>query len=75
MPNESLEFVNKIEQILDTIEKEGEYKIEFSSSNDVLIDEKSMERLNNGIDLYVEYLRANVANDTILDKLKIDKKL
>lgn len=76
LPNESFEFVNKIEQILDTIEKEGEYKIEFSSSNDALIDEKSMERLNNGIDLYVEYLRANVANDTILDKIKkFDKKI
>ena len=68
LPNESLEFVNKIEEILNTVDKTGEYKIEFSSSNDVLIDEKSMERLNNGIDLYVEYLRANVANDTILDK-------
>ncbi len=76
LPDESLEFVNKIEEILNIAEKEGEYKIEFSASNDELIDEKSMERLNNGVDLYVEYLRANVANDTILNKIKnFDKKI
>ncbi len=76
LPNESLEFVNKIEEILNIAETKGEYKIEFSASNDSLIDEKSMERLNNGIDLYVEYLRANVANDTILNKIKnFDKKI
>lgn len=76
LPNESLEFVNKIEEILNIVETKGEYNIEFSASNDSLIDEKSMERLNNGIDLYVEYLRANVANDTILNKIKgFDKKI
>lgn len=76
LPNESLEFVNKIEEILNITETKGEYKIEFSASDDSLIDEKSMERLNNGIDLYVEYLRANVANDTILNKIKnFDKKI
>ncbi len=76
LPNESLEFVNKIEKILDTAEKEGEYKIEFSASDDALIDEKAMERLNNGIDLYVEYLRSNVANDRILNKIRnFDKKI
>jgi len=76
LPNESLEFVNKIEEILNTVETKGEYNIEFSATDDSLIDEKSMERLNNGIDLYVEYLRANVANDTILNKIKnFDKKI
>ena len=76
LPNESLEFVNKIEEILEKAEKEGEYKIEFSASEDALIDEKAMERLNNGIDLYVEYLRSNVANDEILNKIKnFDKKI
>ena len=34
LPNESLEFVNKIEEILNAVEKDGEYKIEFSASND-----------------------------------------
>ena len=76
LPNESLEFVNKIEEILNAVEKDGEYKIEFSASNDTLIDEKTMERLNNGVDLYVEYLKSNVASDAILNKIKnFDKKI
>ncbi len=76
LPAESLEFVNKIEQILNIAENDGEYKIKFSSSDDSLIDEEAMKRLNNGIDLYVEYLRANVACDTILNKIKnFDKKI
>ncbi len=76
LPNESLEFVNKIEEILDIAEKKGEYKIEFASSDDELIDEKTMERLNNGVDLYVEYLKSNVASDVILNKIKnFDKKI
>ncbi len=76
LPNESLEFVNKIEEILNTVDKTGEYKIEFSASDDKLIDENSMERLNNGVDLYVEYLKSNVADDSILNKIKnFDKKI
>lgn len=76
LPNESLEFVNKIEEILNTVNETGEYKIEFSASDDELIDEKGMERLNNGVDLYVEYLKSNVAGDEILSKIKnFDKKI
>ncbi len=76
LPNESLEFVNKIEEIFDIVDKKGEYKIEFSATDDTLIDEESMERLNNGVDLYVEYLKSNVANDIILNKIKnFDKKI
>lgn len=76
LPNESLEFVNKIEEILNIVETKGEYKIEFSASDDELIDENAMERLNNGVDLYVEYLKSNVANDLILNKIKsFDKKI
>ena len=44
LPNESIEFVNKIEEILDTVDKKGFYEIEFSSSEDELIDEKTMEK-------------------------------
>ena len=54
----------------------GEYKIEFAASDDALIDEKTMERLNNGVDLYVEYLKSNVASENILNKIKnFDKKI
>ena len=62
LPDESMEFVNKIEEILNIVENKGFYEIEFSSKNDALIDEKTMERLNNGLDLYVEYLKGGVAN-------------
>jgi len=76
LPDESMEFVNKMEEILDTAEKQGEYKIEFAASNDALIDENAMAGLNNGIDLYVEYLKSNVANDNVLSKIKnFDKKI
>lgn len=76
LPNESLEFVNKIEEIFNTVDKEGKFNIEFEASNNSLIDEEAMARLNNGVDLYVEYLKSNVANDMILNKIKnFDKKI
>lgn len=76
LPNESIEFVNKIEEILDTVDKKGFYEIEFSSSEDELIDEKTMEKLNNGIDLYCEYLTNGVANIKNVEKIKnFDKKI
>ena len=70
LPDESMEFVNKIEQILDEVDKKGFYEIEFSSSDDGLIDEKTMEKLNNGIDLYCEYLENGVANKKNTDTIK-----
>ena len=76
LPNESIEFVNKIEEILNKALTKGCYEIEFSSSDNELIDEKSMEKLNNGIDLYVEYLRSGVANNKNLTAIKnFDKKI
>ena len=70
LPDESIEFVNKIESILKTVEEKGEYRIKFSSSNDSLIDEKVMEKLNNGIDLYVDYLKKGVANEKNINAIK-----
>lgn len=76
LPNESIEFVNKIEEILTEVEKNGYYEIEFCASNDSLIDEKAMEKLNNGIDLYCEYLKAGVANNKNLSAIRnFDKKI
>ena len=76
LPDESMEFVNKIEEILNTVETKGEYKIDFESSKNDLIDENTMARLNNGIDLYVEYLKNGVANDKNLNAVKnFDKKI
>lgn len=76
LPDESMEFVNKIEQILNTVEEKGVYEIGFSSSEDSLIDEKAMERLNNGLDLYIEYLTNGIANKRNLDTIRsFDKKI
>ena len=70
LPDESMEFVSKIEQILNTAETKGEYKIEFEAANNALIDEKTMQKLNNGIDLYVEYLKSGVADDKNINLIK-----
>ena len=63
LPEESLEFVDKIQEIFDKTEKEGFYEIKISSKKDPLIDEKVMEKLNDGVDLYVEYLKSGVAEN------------
>lgn len=70
LPDESLEFVAKIEQILETVKQNGEYKIEFEASQNELIDEDTMAKLNNGIDLYVEYLKNGVANQNNVELIK-----
>ncbi len=76
LPDESMEFVNKIEEILNTVETKGEYKIEFAASKNDLIDENTMARLNNGIDLYVEYLKNGVANEKNIELIKnFDRKI
>lgn len=63
LPEESLEFVNKIQEIFDITEKEGFYDIKISAKNDSLIDESIMSKLNDGVDLYVEYLKSGVAEN------------
>ena len=74
LPEESLEFVNKIQQIFDETEKKGSYEIKVASKNNPLIDEEIMKKLNDGIDLYVEYLKSGVAQN--LDKLhKMESKI
>ena len=76
LPNESIEFVNKIEEILNIANTKGVYEIEFSSSDDSHIDENAMEKLNNGIDLYCEYLNNGVANLKNINAIKnFDKKI
>ncbi|MBQ8847732.1 MAG: hypothetical protein IJ003_02165 [Candidatus Gastranaerophilales bacterium] len=70
LPNESVEFVNKIEEILSIVDEKGFYEINFSSSDNELIDEKAMEKLNNGIDLYCEYLQSGVANKKNIEAIK-----
>ena len=68
LPEESLEFVNKIQEIFDIVENVGSYEIKIAAKDNPLIDEGIMESLNDGIDLYVEYLKSGVAEN--LDSVK-----
>ncbi len=68
LPEESLEFVNKIQEIFDIVENVGFYEIKIAAKDNPLIDESIMENLNDGVDLYVEYLKSGVAES--LDSVK-----
>lgn len=71
LPEESLEFVEKIKMIFNKVEQEGSYEIKISAKNNPLIDETIMTKLNDGITLYVDYLRSGVAeNIKPLNELK-----
>lgn len=63
LPEESLEFVEKIQMIFDKVEKDGSYEIKIASQDNPLIDETIMTKLEDGINLYVEYLKNGVAQD------------
>ena len=74
LPEESLEFVKKIQEIFDETEKNGSYEIKVAARNNPLIDEKVMQKLNDGVDLYVDYLKSGVAQN--IDNLKdMDSKI
>ncbi|MBR1776772.1 hypothetical protein IJ750_06860 [bacterium] len=68
LPEESLEFVNKIQEIFDIVDKNGSYEIKIAPKNDSHIDESIMAKFNDGIDLYVDYLKSGVAEN--LDNIK-----
>ena len=68
LPEESLEFVNKIQEIFDKVEKDGSYEIKIAPKNDALIDDSIMAKLNDGVDLYIDYLKSGVAQN--LDGIK-----
>ncbi len=73
LPEESLEFVNKIQEIFEKTEKDGKYEIKIAAEDNPLIDESIMEKLNDGVDLYVEYLKSGVAQKINLDLIKTIK--
>lgn len=70
LPEESLEFVDKIQEIFDETEKKGSYEIKIAAKDNPLIDEKVMSKINDGVDLYVEYLQSGVAKKINLDLIK-----
>ncbi len=69
LSEESLQFVNEIENILNTAESEG-YSIQLSASNDENIDFNLLDELDGGVSLYVDYLRRGVASDANLDLIR-----
>lgn len=70
LPEESMEFVDKIKEIFALVEKDGKYEIRIAKSDDELINESFMKTINNGIDLYKEYLEKGVVNKENLDLIK-----
>ena len=70
LPEESMEFVDKIREIFDYVNKNGSYEIKLSATDNPLINEEVMKSLNDGVDLYVEYLKSGVAKDINLNKIK-----
>ncbi len=70
LPEESMEFVNKIQEIFDEVKENGSYIIKISAEDNPLINESVMKSIDNGVDLYVEYLKSGVAKDINLDLIK-----
>ncbi len=70
LPEESMEFVEKIREIFEKTKTEGKYEIKFSKADDKLIDSNEMAAINNGIDLYTEYLKDGVANEQNIELIK-----
>ena len=70
LPEESMEFVNKIQEIFDFVNENGSYEIKIAAVDNPLINEKAMAILEDGVDLYVEYLKSGVAQDVNLELIK-----
>ena len=70
LPEESLEFVDKISEIFAKTERDGKYEIKIARSDSPLIDEKIMKNLEDGTSLYVEYLKSGVAQKENLNLIK-----
>ena len=69
LPEESMRFVSKIEEILQTAETEG-YPIQFSAATDKHIDFERLDELQDGVQLYVGYLKGSVAADANLKLIR-----
>ncbi len=70
LPEESMEFVNKIQQIFNEVNSKGFYEIKISAKDNPLINENVLKAVDDGVDLYVDYLKSGVAQDINLDLIK-----
>ncbi len=72
LPEESMRFVNKIEEILKIGEAEG-YPIAFSALADEHIDVERLDELHDGVHLYVKYIKTGVATGANLNLIRTVK--
>ena len=70
---ENKELSNK--EIFEEVRKNGKYEIKIAKSDDKLINEEFMKTINDGIDLYKEYLENGVANKENLELINSLKAL
>ncbi len=73
LPEESMAFVNQIKAIFNEVEEKGYYDISIAANDNKLINGDFLKKYNDGVDLYVEYLKSGVANDNnikLIDELK-----
>lgn len=74
IPSESLEFVEEVKNILKEVEEKGQFTIDIAPENSPAIDRSFLESINNGIDLYVKYLKQGVATPTNINLIRDTKK-
>ena len=70
LPEESMEFVSKIQEIFDEVESKGQYVIKLSAEDNPYINDKVMKSLDDGVDLYIDYLKSGVAQDFNLNLIR-----
>ncbi len=70
LPEESMAFVSKLKEIFAETEQKGFYDIKISANSDKLINDEFMKSINDGIDLYIEYLKSGVASEKNLNLIK-----
>ena len=70
LPEESMLFVDKIKYIFDEVEKNGYYDIKIAANDNPLISQAEMKSLNDGEELYKQYLLDGVAKDANLNLIK-----
>lgn len=70
LPDESMEFVNKMEEVLNEVKTKGFYEIKFASNDDKNLDFEVMEKTDNGVTLYIEYLKNGVATQENIELIK-----
>jgi phosphomannomutase len=72
VPKESLEFINMVDKILKKAEKK-EFIIKFSKKNDKRINFDFYNNINDGVDLYCDYLKSGVATKRNIKFIKNHK--